>query len=176
MSMIFSNVGGDLKNYRLQVIDSWVDGESPELLDNPKDGDMISFRSMVDGVPTVTATKVYSDGEWVDAGGGGGGGGGILWYIPKQEVTSNASGIAAFTNATSEGMTNGDKVGVYFEEEGTVAYLSGTVSSIMDSKIVPATFNGVSMMFDFGSNEVEFSESGEPYETTATVGVYSLEE
>lgn len=73
MSMIFSNVGGDLKNYRLQVIDSWVDGESPELMDNPVDGDMISCRSLVDGVPTVTATKVYSDGEWVDAGGGGGG-------------------------------------------------------------------------------------------------------
>lgn len=72
MSTIFSNVGGDLKNYRLQVIDSWVDGESPKLMDNPVDGDMISFRSMVDGVPTVTATKVYSNGSWVDAGGGGG--------------------------------------------------------------------------------------------------------
>ena len=91
MSMIFSNVGGDLKNYRLQVIDSWVDGESPELMDNPQDGDMISLRSLVDGVPTVTATKVYSNGSWVDAGGGGGGGG----YISSVDTRDAAGGYGA---------------------------------------------------------------------------------
>lgn len=96
MSMIFSNVGGDLKNYRLQVIDSWVDGESPKLMDNPQDGDMISCRSLVDGVPTVTATKVYSDGEWVDVGGGGGGGETTIDLTLFSETGTYANGFVEF--------------------------------------------------------------------------------
>lgn len=68
---IISNIGADLKNYRLQIINLWEDGEDCPLLDNPKDGDMVSYRSVgADGVPVVEDVKVYQNGAWVEQGGG----------------------------------------------------------------------------------------------------------
>ena len=68
---IISNIGADLKNYRLQIINLWEDGEDCPLLDNPKDGDMVSYRSVgADGLPVVEDVKVYQNGEWVEQGGG----------------------------------------------------------------------------------------------------------
>lgn len=70
--MIFTNMAYPGKDYRVQVFDAWL-GETFEPMDNPKDGDKIVKRELVDGVPTVSETKVYSNGSWVDEGSGGGG-------------------------------------------------------------------------------------------------------
>ena len=73
--MIFSSMEYPGKDYRVQVVDTWL-GEEFEPMDNPKDGDKIVYRIIGDnGQPVEQKTEVYQNGAWVEQGGGGGGGG-----------------------------------------------------------------------------------------------------
>ena len=69
--MIFSNMEYPGKDYRVQVVDTWL-GEEFEPMDNPKDGDKIVYRIIGEnGQPVEQKTEVYQNGAWVEQGGGG---------------------------------------------------------------------------------------------------------
>ena len=69
--MIFSSMEYPGKDYRVQVVDTWL-GEEFEPMDNPKNGDKIVYRILGEnGQPVEQKTEVYQDGEWVEQGGGG---------------------------------------------------------------------------------------------------------
>ena len=71
--MIFSIMEYPGKDYRVQVVDTWL-GEEFEPMDNPKNGDKIVYRIIGEnGQPVEQKTEVYQDGAWVEQGGGGGG-------------------------------------------------------------------------------------------------------
>ena len=70
--MIFSSMEYPGKDYRVQVVDTWL-GEEFEPMDNPKDGDKIVYRVLGEnGQPVEQKTEIYQNGAWVEQGGGGG--------------------------------------------------------------------------------------------------------
>ena len=70
--MIFSSMEYPGKDYRVQVVDTWL-GEEFEPMDNPKNGDKIVYRTIGEnGQPVEQKTEVYQNGAWVEQGGGGG--------------------------------------------------------------------------------------------------------
>ena len=71
--MIFSSMEYPGKDYRVQVVDTWL-GEEFEPMDNPKNGDEIVYRIIGEnGQPVEQKTEIYQNGAWVEQGGGGGG-------------------------------------------------------------------------------------------------------
>lgn len=69
--MIFSSMEYPGKDYRVQVVDTWL-GEEFEPMDNPKNGDKIVYRVLGEnGQPVEQKTEIYEDGAWVEQGGGG---------------------------------------------------------------------------------------------------------
>lgn len=167
MSMIFSNVGGDLKNYRLQVIDSWLDGESPELLDNPKDGDMVSYRSLVDGVPTVTDTKVYADGSWTDAGGGGGGDTKTTLTVNVKRGTASGDETIYFYSI----MQKTDSGYVLNDEGIAMASADSTAEGVYANVLYPQSFDCVSGL----ENTLVFSDLVNCTESSGTITITGAE-
>ena len=117
--MIFSSMEYPGKDYRVQVVDTWL-GEEFEPMDNPKDGDKIVYRIIGEnGQPVEQKTEVYQNGAWVEQGGGGGGGSDFI--VPKQTITITDSPVpiqADFSSLSGEGYLCGG----YLQEEDGYLY------------------------------------------------------
>ena len=106
--MIFSNMEYPGKDYRVQVVDTWL-GEEFEPMDNPQNGDKIVYRIIGEnGQPVEQKTEVYQNGAWVEQGGGGTGVP-VAPVLPMTELSADgwteqsAEGIYLYTrNLTSE--------------------------------------------------------------------------
>ena len=116
--MIFSSMEYPGKDYRVQVVDTWL-GEEFEPMDNPKNGDKIVYRIIGEnGLPVEQKTEIYQNGAWVEQGGGpepsgtkifegevtaAAGGGGMIGAV----ITPDLSGVGDEPPATLTVILNG---------------------------------------------------------------------
>ena len=129
--MIFSNMEYPGKDYRVQVVDTWL-GEEFEPMDNPQNGDKIVYRIIGEnGQPVEQKTEVYQNGAWVEQGGGGGSD--AIVQPQTVNLTSSAASVEGSFSDVEDGKLLliickwfASAYGEYVTETGTTPFQLGT--------------------------------------------------